>query len=96
MKKEYISLGLMSGTSSDGIDASIIKSNGEISEKKKIFEILENQYFEYDNAFLNKILNLREKINNLNDLKKFRDEIKMRKERTMFNIFLCKRYSRSS
>ena len=48
MKKEYISLGLMSGTSSDGIDASIIKSNGEISEKKKIFEILENQYFEYD------------------------------------------------
>ncbi len=77
MKKEYISLGLMSGTSSDGIDASIIKSNGEISEKKKIFEILENQYFEYDNAFLNKILNLREKINNLNDLKKFRDEIKI-------------------
>ena len=35
MKKEYISLGLMSGTSSDGIDASIIKSNGEILKKKK-------------------------------------------------------------
>ena len=76
MKKEYISLGLMSGTSSDGIDASIIKSNGEILEKKKIFEILENQYFKYDNEFLDKILNLREKINNLSDLKKFREEIK--------------------
>lgn len=76
MKKEYISLGLMSGTSSDGIDASIIKSNGEILEKKKIFEILENQYFEYDNEFLDKILNLREKINNLGDLKKFKEEIK--------------------
>ena len=76
MKKEYISLGLMSGTSSDGIDASIIKSNGEILEKKKIFEILENQYFEYDNEFLDKILNLREKINNLSDLKKFKEEIK--------------------
>ena len=76
MKKEYISLGLMSGTSSDGIDASIIKSNGEILEKKKIFEILENQYFEYDNEFLDKILNLREKINSLGDLNKFKDEIK--------------------
>ena len=76
MKKEYISLGLMSGTSSDGIDASIIKSNGEILKKKKIFEILENQYFEYDNEFLDKILNLREKINNLSDLQKFKEEIK--------------------
>ena len=29
MEKIYTSLGLMSGTSMDGIDASIIKSNGE-------------------------------------------------------------------
>ena len=28
MQKKWISLGLMSGTSGDGIDASIIKSNG--------------------------------------------------------------------
>ena len=76
MKNEYISLGLMSGTSGDGIDASIIKSNGEILEKKKIFEILENQYFEYDNEIFGKISNLKEKINNLSDLKKFREEIK--------------------
>ena len=76
MKKEYISLGLMSGTSGDGIDASIIKSNGEISSKKKTFEILEDQYFEYDNDFLDKILNLRDKINNRRDLKKFKAEIK--------------------
>jgi anhydro-N-acetylmuramic acid kinase len=80
MKKEYISLGLMSGTSSDGIDASIIKSNGEILEKKKIFEILENQYFKYDNEFLDKILNLREKINNLSDLKNLERKSKLLKE----------------
>ena len=33
MEKNYISLGLMSGTSMDGVDASIIKSNGEINMK---------------------------------------------------------------
>ena len=28
MQKDWLSLGLMSGTSGDGVDASIIKSNG--------------------------------------------------------------------
>ena len=28
MQKEYISLGLMSGTSGDGVDASLIRSDG--------------------------------------------------------------------
>ena len=67
----------MSGTSSDGIDASIIRSNGEISQKKKIFEILEDQYFEYDREFIDKILNLRDKINNQGS-EKFKEEIKQK------------------
>ena len=29
MTKEYVSLGLMSGTSGDGIDSSVIQSDGE-------------------------------------------------------------------
>ena len=29
MNEEYTSLGLMSGTSGDGVDASIIQSNGD-------------------------------------------------------------------
>ena len=44
MKKNWISLGLMSGTSGDGVDASIIKTNG-LDE----YKVLKDKYFEYDN-----------------------------------------------
>ena len=42
MQKNYSSLGLMSGTSGDGVDASIISSNG-IDQ----FEVIKDKYFEY-------------------------------------------------
>ena len=42
MSKSYYSLGLMSGTSGDGIDASIITSNGENQHESII-----DRYFEY-------------------------------------------------
>jgi len=42
MTKEYISLGLMSGTSMDGVDASIIQSDGETKHK-----VILDKYFEY-------------------------------------------------
>ena len=44
MKKQYTSLGMMSGTSGDGVDASIILSDGENQ-----FKLLEEKYYEYDN-----------------------------------------------
>ena len=43
MQKKYTSLGLMSGTSGDGVDASIMHSNG-IDQ----FEVIKDKYFEYD------------------------------------------------
>ena len=46
MDKNFYSLGLMSGTSMDGIDASIIKSDGEQS-----LEIIDNLYLKYDKKF---------------------------------------------
>ncbi len=43
MQKIYKSLGLMSGTSGDGIDASIISSDGSNN-----YEEISNEYFQYD------------------------------------------------
>tara|TARA_B110000037_G_C17029417_1_gene468809 strand:- start:56 stop:1183 length:1128 start_codon:yes stop_codon:yes gene_type:complete len=63
MEKKYISLGLMSGTSMDGVDASVIKSNGE-DEYEVIFE----QYFKYDEEIYEELVDIRNKINSFKDL----------------------------
>ena len=64
MNKNFYCLGLMSGTSMDGIDGSIIYSNGIDN-----FEVIENFYYKYDNNFNNKLSDLRNKIVNFKDLK---------------------------
>ena len=57
MHKNYTSLGLMSGTSGDGVDASIIKSNG-IDQ----FDIVKDKYYEYDSHIYEEIHSIKEKI----------------------------------
>ena len=51
MQKKYVSVGLMSGTSGDGVDASIISSNGLDQ-----FEVIQDKYFEYDSVFIKKFI----------------------------------------
>ena len=65
MKNLITSIGLMSGTSSDGIDASIIKSDGE----NKV-HFIGNHFLPYEKRVKSKIRNLKEKINLILDLKK--------------------------
>ena len=64
------SIGLMSGSSSDGIDASIIKSDGENE-----VHFIGNNFLPYDEKIKIKIRRLKEKINLITDLDKNKLEI---------------------
>ncbi len=82
MKKNFFtSMGLMSGTSMDGVDISIIKSDGY-----QEFSCIFNSYYEYDNDFYDNLTFLRDKILNLDDLKKYSRELNdLEKKFTIFN-----------
>ena len=75
MTKSYLSLGLMSGTSGDGVDASLIRSTGSLNENNS-YEVIVDKYFEYDQAIFKKIYVLRNKVNTMKDLKTYSNEIK--------------------
>ena len=60
MSEKYTSLGLMSGTSGDGVDASIIISDG-VNE----FETVKDKYFEYDSNIYKDFHFLKDRIFNL-------------------------------
>ena len=86
MDKSYTSLGLMSGTSMDGVDASIIKSDGN-SE----YSLILDRYFKYDNKFRKNLINLRSKILNANDLKLYFKEItELERELTIIHAKIVK------
>ena len=71
----------MSGTSMDGVDASIIQTDGK-SEYKAILD----KYFEYPKNIYKNLTTLRDKIKRSKDLKKHQQQIKLvEKEITIFH-----------
>ncbi len=92
MQRKYTSLGLMSGTSGDGIDASIIRSNG-IDH----FEVIKDKYFEYDNKLYEEIHILKEKIFDHRDLLKLSEELKdVERKLTLFHAKVIKELDKNN
>jgi len=90
MNKNLYSLGLMSGTSIDGVDASIIKSDGE-----QFIEVLDNVYLTYSRKLrskLRKFIKLCFSRDQFFKLHKERKEIE--KEITLFHVKICKKIIR--
>jgi len=87
MEKIYFALGLMSGTSGDGVDSSIIQSNG-----KDKFLIKWNNYDPYPSNLSNEIHRIKEKIQSSSDLIKFSNEIELLEvEITTFHANVAKK-----
>ena len=81
MVKIYTSLGLMSGTSLDGVDVSIIESDGN-----KEYSTILDKYFAYNDELTQKILKIREKVTSLKDLNSLSKDLnELEREITLFN-----------
>ena len=81
MEKIFTALGLMSGTSMDGVDASIIKSDG-LSQ----FNNVSNKYWEFDLELRKRLVDLRNEIKTKDNLIEFSNELKiLERELTIFH-----------
>ena len=78
-KKVFTSLGLMTGTSMDGVDLSIIKSDGYDE-----FSAILDKYYEFDDDLRKKLTDLRRKIHISSDLKKYSDELRLIEKKLTF------------
>ena len=86
MGKIYTAIGLMSGTSMDGVDLSVIRSDGEYE-----YTHILDKYFEYDEKLRTKLVNLRGQIFTQKDLIKLSEELKiLEREITIFHIKIIK------
>ena len=86
MSKYLYSLGLMSGTSVDGVDASIIKSDGE-----QFLEIIDDIYVKYDDHFRMKLKKTIDSCYSKDEFNNLSNSIKdIEKEITLFHDQACK------
>ena len=69
-QKLFTSIGLMSGTSMDGVDISVIQSDGQYE-----FHNILDEYFEYDADLQEELIRLRNLVLNQNDLLKNSEEL---------------------
>ncbi len=81
MGKIFTAIGLMSGTSMDGVDASIIKSDGLAK-----YDNVLDEYWEFDEILREKLVDLRSKIITKDNLVDFSEQLKiLEREITIFH-----------
>ena len=86
-KKLYNSLGVMSGTSMDGVDISIIETDG-INHFKTVYD----KYYEFSEDLYEKLIKLRNKIKTKQDLETHIIEVKnVNRDFTIFHANLIKK-----
>ena len=79
----------MSGTSGDGVDASIIRTNGV-----NYYESIKDKYFEYDSDIYKDIHNLKEKIQKIEHLESYHKEISnLERKITIFHAEIVKEFN---
>ena len=89
MNKKFTSLGLMSGTSGDGVDASIIQSDGDTK-----YQVIKDKYFQYDRKINQNIHYLKDKIHNFVDIKTLSKELTdLERQITLFHAKVVKETS---
>ena len=90
MEKNLSALGFMSGTSGDGVDTSVISSNG-----KDTINIKYNRFDPYPTSLLNKVHRLKENILEMQDLLKYSSDIEeLEKEITDFHADIANKTSK--
>ena len=90
MEKILSALGFMSGTSGDGVDSSVISSNG----KDSIF-IKYNRFDAYPLELSNKIHGIKENISKMQDLLKYSSKIEeLEREITDFHVDIAIKISK--
>ncbi len=82
-KKDFTAIGIMTGTSMDGVDLSLIKSDGYDA-----FSTIFNKFFRFDQKLLNNLTNLRNKISSDIDLENYSNELSSLNRD--FTIFIAK------